>query len=117
MSHAAATTSAAVAGSSPDAACAAASAASTSSRATIQARRDVSGPTGPVAVRNVNGSSDGEEDGLIGTLQPDVEAVGARLLERRDQRAGPRADAAQHGIGVVRRLALEVGPRHEAVEE
>ena len=51
--------------------------------------RDVSAGTGPGIVRNANGSSDDEEDGLILTLQPDVEAVAARPGRAGDERPRP----------------------------
>src|SRR5215212_6194370 len=63
-------------------------------------------------------SSDGEEGGLIGTLEAHVETV-AVLLPRRDE-GRPRGvvETREHGVGGVRALLLgEVDAGHYAVQQ
>src|SRR4051812_32736855 len=64
-------------------------------------------------------SSDGEEDGLIGALEMDVEAVAA-VLAGRDE-GGPGIvvrEAGEHRVGGVGLLlVLEVQPRDDLVQE
>src|SRR5712671_5338107 len=63
--------------------------------------------------------SEVEESRLPFALQDDVEPPSAAVLPHRDERAahGRIRNPGQHGVALVRRLAGEVDPRHELLEQ
>src|SRR3954447_17387866 len=119
LAQAAATAAASASGSSPIRPAATASAASTSSNARSHAGSATAARTAPAASTPSKRPprSDGEEDGLIGALQADVEAVTVAM------RLGDQGPAAflghrrQDRVGGVGRLVGEVDPGHDPLEQ
>ena len=112
-SHAAAIASAASAGITPARASARASARSASSIAASQARPETASRTASGTKSGANSSSEGKEDRLPLSLQPDVEAELAVARRLGDERRAPfRAQTRQDGVGRVRLgLVREVDAR------
>src|SRR5437660_10751170 len=110
--------SAAAAGMRPIRASARASAASTSSIACTQARSDTVASITSVLRLGPKSASDGKEDGLPFTLQPDVEVEHATTILRDEGLAARRLDEGQNRIGGIGLgLVRKVHPRHQMTEQ
>src|SRR5438270_1499748 len=110
--------SAALDGMRPMRASARASAASTSSIACTQARSDTVASITSVLRLGPKSASDGKEDGLPFTLQPDVEVQHATAILRDEGLAARRLDEVQNRIGGIGLgLVRKVQPRHQVTEQ